>query len=327
MKAIVSERPGPFGELAISEIASPPVPPDGVLVRVDMSSANPVDLFPTTRMGRLANRKQRMVPLGTDFAGTVDAVGSEVTEFRVGDEVFGGARGAFAELMCVREKGAIVHKPASVSFEHAGTVAVAASTALEAMRTHGRVQPGQKVLINGASGGVGTFAVQIACALGAEVTAVCGGHNADMVRSLGARTVIDYRADDFTRSDDRYDLVIDIAGTHSLGQCRRVMQPRGTYVGTGAAGVQHRPAGGWRAIGHFLRTRITSLGPGGQRVVVLFIANLNKEDLRFLGGLIESGKMTPVIDRRYDLSEAGAALSYVNEGHARAKVAIRVSSR
>jgi NADPH:quinone reductase-like Zn-dependent oxidoreductase len=325
IKAIVCVKPGPVAGLAVSEIASPAVPDDGVLVRVRDSSANPVDLFPTSRIGNLVNSKQRALALGTDFAGTVEAVGRDVTEFRAGDEVFGGARGAFAELMCVREKSAIVGKPVGVTSEQAGTVAVAATTALQALRTHGRLEAGQRVLVNGASGGVGTFAVQIACALGAEVTAVCSTRNLDMVRSLGARTVVDYTREDFTRGDQRYDLIVDIAGSHSLRECRRVMTPRGTFVGVGAAGVQHGRGGGWRAIGHFLGTRVGSMGRS-QRVVVLFIARLNKDDLTFLGELIASGKVTPVIERRFKLGEVGAALSYLNEGHARAKVAISVAS-
>ena len=155
---------------------------------------------------------------------------------------------------------------------------------------------------------------------------MCSTRNVEMVRSLGARTVIDYTREDFTRGDQRYDLIVDIAGSHPLRECRRVMAPRGTFVGVGAAGVQHRRGGGWRAIGHFLGTRLGSIG-GSQRVVVLFIANLNKDDLTFMGELIASGKVTPVIERRFELSEVGAALSYMNEGHARAKVAISVASR
>ncbi len=326
MKAIVCTKPGPLAGLAVTEIASPAVPDDGVLVRVRDSSANPVDLFRTSRIGNLVSWKQRGVALGTDFAGTVEAVGKDVTEFHAGDEVFGGRWGAFAELMCVPEKSAIVHTPTGVTSEQAGTVAVAATTALQALRTHGRLEAGQRVLINGASGGVGTFAVQIACALGADVTAVCSTRNADMVRSLGARTVIDYTREDFTRGDQRYDLIVDIAGSHSLRECRRVMAPRGTFVGVGAAGVQHRQGGGWRAIGHLLGTRVGSIG-GSQRVVVLFIADLNKDDLAFLGEMIASGKVTPVIERRFQLSEVSSALAYMNEGHARAKVAISLASR
>ncbi len=324
MKAIVSSRPGPVEKLAITEVASPSVPDDGVLVRVRASSANIADLFPATMAGRLLNRRSRELPLGTDFAGTVESVGKDVTEFRVGDEVFGGARGAFAELMCVPATGPIVHKPAGVTFEQAGTLGIAASTALEALRTHGRVQAGQQVLINGASGGVGTFAVQIACALGAEVTAVCSTRNVDMARALGARTVIDYTKEDFTRGGRRYDLVIDIAGSHSLRESRRVLQPKGSYVGVGVAAIQHGRGGMLRVMGHLLSGRAGAIG-ASQRIVSLYIAKLNKEDLSFLGELVASGRVTPAIEKRYTLSEAGAALSYLDEGHCRGKLPIRVS--
>lgn len=324
MKAIVSIRPGPLEALTVTEMAPPAVSDDGVLVRVRASSVNTADLFPTTTAGRLADGKSRGRPLGTDFAGTIEAVGKDVTDFRVGDEVFGGARGAYAELVGVPAARAIVHKPAGVTFEQAGTVGIAASTALQALRTHGRLQPGQHVLINGASGGVGTFAVQIACALGAEVTAVCGTRNVDMVRSLGAHTVIDYRKEDFTRGQARYDLVIDVASSHSLRECRRVMQPLGTLVAVGGAAIQHGRFGLLRILGHLLGTRLAAIG--GSQQVKFFITSLNKEDLEFIGGLIASGKVAPAIDRRYTLSETGVALSYLNEGHARAKVAISVAS-
>jgi len=218
-----------------------------------------------------------------------------------------------------------VRKPAGVSFEAAGTVGVAGTTALQALRRHGGIEAGQRVLINGASGGVGTFAIQIAKALGADVTAVCGTRNVDMCRSLGAERVIDYTVEDFTRDTSRYHLMLDIAGSHSLAACRRVITPTGAYVGVGAAGIQHRSAGNFRAIGHFLGTRVASIS-GRLKVVALFIAALNNDDLKFLGELLESGKVVPAIDRRYDLSCVPEALEYINQGHARAKVAIRVGS-
>ena len=323
MKAIVCERPVPLSRLQVSEIDSPALSDDGVLVSVHASSANPVDLFPTTIAGYLSGGRKAQV-LGNDFAGTVQAVGKDVKEFRPGDEVFGGQLGTFAELIRAAESGSIVRKPAGVSFEVAGTVAVAGTTALQALRDHGGIQSGQRVLINGASGGVGTFAVQIACALGAEVTAVCSTRNVEMVRALGAAAVIDYSKEDFTRGSRTYDLILDIAGTHSFSACRRVLTPRGTFVGVGASGVQHRRAGVLRAMAHFLGTRISSL-VGQQKVVVLFIAKLNKDDMAFLADLLESGKVTPVIERRYDLAGVPQALQYMNEGHARAKVAINVS--
>ena len=322
MKAIVCEKPGPVSRLRVSEIDRPAVSDDGVLVRVHTSSANPVDLFPTTGIGYLQAGRRPAV-LGTDFAGTVVETGPNVDRFKAGDGVFGAKRGAFAEYLLASEATPMVLKPAGVSFEAAGTVAVAGTTALQALRRHGGVKAGQRVLINGASGGVGTFAIQIAKALGADVTAVCGTRNVGLCRSLGADRVIDYANEDFTRDTSRYDLVLDIAGSHSLAACRRLMTPTATFVGVGAAGIQHRPAGIFRAIGHFLGTRVTSIS-GRHKVVALFIAALNNDDLAFLGDLLESGKVVPSIDRRYDLSGVPEALEYINEGHARAKVAIRV---
>ena len=324
MKAVVCEKPGPVSRLGVSEIDRPAIADDGVLVRVHASSANPVDLFPTSAAGYLAGGRKPVV-LGTDFAGTVEAVGRNVRRFKPGDDVFGAQRGAFAEFLATGEAGPIVSKPATLAFEGAGTVAVAGTTALQALRTHGRIEAGQQVLVNGASGGVGTFAVQIARALGAEVTAVCSMRNVEMVRSLGAAAVIDYTQEDFTRGSRRFDLVVDIAGTHSLAACRRVMNPSATFVGVGAAGVQHGPAGTLRAFGHFFGTRVERIGRG-HRAVALFIANPNQDDLTFLGELLESGKLVPVIDRRYDLAGVPQALRYMNEGHARAKVAIRIGS-
>jgi NADPH:quinone reductase-like Zn-dependent oxidoreductase len=322
MKAIVSEKPGPAGRLQVSEIDRPAISDDGVLVRVHASSTNPVDLFPTSRIGYLQGGRKPTV-LGTDFAGTVEEVGTKVSRFKAGDEVFGGNRGAFAEYFLATEATPMVRKPAGVSFDAAGTVAVAGTTALQALQRHGGIKPGQHVLINGGSGGVGTFAVQIAKALGAQVTAVCGTRNVDLVRTLGADTVIDYTNEDFTQGTARYDLVLDIAGSHSLAACRRVMTPTATFVGVGAAGIQHSSLGIFRAIGHFLGTRVISIG-GTHKVVTLFIAALNNEDLGFLGDLLESWKVVPAIDRRYELSGVPEALAYMNEGHARAKVAIRV---
>lgn len=322
MKAIVCPAPGPAARLRIQEVSRPPLADDAVLVRVRASSANPVDLFPMSRVGYLSSRTRPLV-LGTDFAGTVEMTGKNVTEFHVGDEVFGGAQGAFAEYLAVAERKAIAHKPHSVPFELAGAAAVAGTTALQALRDHGRLRSGQRVLVNGASGGVGTFTVQIAKALGAHVTAVCSTRNLDMVRSLGADEVIDYTRSDFTRGARRYDLIVDIAGTHPLRECRRVLEPSGRFVGVGAAGVQHQRAGTIRAFGHFIATRIARIG-ARERVVSLFIASLNQGDLRFLAELMEAGSLVPGIDRRFGFAEIPAALEYLNEGHARAKIAIAV---
>ncbi|MFI5284466.1 MAG: NAD(P)-dependent alcohol dehydrogenase, partial [Candidatus Dormibacterales bacterium] len=245
MKAIVCGKPGRASQLRVSEINRPAIFADGVLVRVHASSANPVDLFPTTGMGYLQGGRKPAV-LGTDFAGTVEEVGSKVSRFKAGDEVFGGKRGAFAEYLLAYETTPMVLKPGGVSFEAAGTVAVAGTTALQALCRHGDIKAGQHVLINGASGGVGTFAVQIAKALGADVTAVCSTRHMDLVRSLGADTVVDYTKEDFTRGSRRFDLVLDVAGSHSLAACRGVMTPTATFVGVGAAGIQHRSGGNFR---------------------------------------------------------------------------------
>ena len=322
MRAYRIDRPVAIGALRMSEVTLPQIPDDGVLIRVHASSANPVDLFPLTRMGYLMGGRKPKVA-GTDFAGVVELVGPAVKSFHVGDEVFGGAQGSFAEYVCVSESRAIALKPASTAFEVAGVVAVAGCTALQALCDHGKLVSGQSVLVNGASGGVGTFAVQIAAALGAEVTAVCSTRNVELVRSLGGSTVIDYTRTDFTQSRERYDLILDVAGSHSLAQCRRVIAPGGTFVGTGASAIQHRAGGSVRALGHFLGTRAVSLA-GGVRVVSLFIANLNRADMQFLGQLMADGKVKPAIDRRYGFEDVPAALTYMNEGHARAKVAIAV---
>jgi NADPH:quinone reductase-like Zn-dependent oxidoreductase len=321
MKAIVCARPGKPGDVTLEDVSGPEVGEDGVLIRVHASSVNPVDLFPTTTVGYLMGGRKPQV-LGTDYAGVVEAVGKTVTDFQPGDQVFGGGRGAFAEYKVAPVGGSLARLPAGVSFEHAGTVAVAATTALQALRDHGGVQRGQKVLINGASGGVGTFAVQIARALGAEVTAVCGTRNVEKVRSIGADHVIDYRHEDFTRGSVKYDLLIDVAGSHPWSECTRVLASKATFVSVGAAAVQHGKGGGFKAIGHFAGARLGSLIGG--RGFAFFIAKLNRPDLQFLGELIASGQVTPVIERTCSLAEVPEALSYLNEGHTRAKVAIAV---
>lgn len=322
MKAIVCERPGSPDVLRVEEVDRPVVPDDGMLVRVHASAVNPVDLYQLSPLGYMQRSMKRHV-IGTDFAGTVEAVGNSVTQFRLGDEVFGGGRGAFAESVCVSESSAVVRKNPGVSFEHAAALPVAATTALQALRDHGRIQRGQKVLINGGSGGVGTFAVQIARSFGAQVTAVCSTRNVGIARSIGADTVIDYTQEDFTLSGTRYDLMLDIGGNRSWSECTRVLHRDGTYVGVGAAGVQHLKGGGWRALSHFLSVRLASVG-AGRRVVALFIAKLNKDDLEALQELVEAGAVTPVIDKTYELSEVPAALAYLNEGHVQGKLLIAI---
>jgi NADPH:quinone reductase-like Zn-dependent oxidoreductase len=322
MKAVARDEYGPPEILELREIEKPELADDGVLVRVHASSVNRADYYmmrgkpylARAMMGGLFKPKSPLV--GTDFAGTVEAVGRDVTGVRPGDEVFGGRSGAFAEYVCAR-KG-FASKPANLTFEEAAAVPVAALTALQGLRDKGRVQPGQKVLINGASGGVGTFAVQIAKALGAEVTAVCSTRNVDMVRSLGADRVIDYTREDFTKSDRRYDVLFDVAGSRSLWECRRVLAPRAIVVIVGAP--PGNPLLG--PLTHIVKFRLAALF--SRRKAVFFIAKFNKPDMAVLRDLLESGKVTPVIDRRYGLSEIADALRYMGEGHARAKIVVTV---
>lgn len=323
MKAIVRSKFGSPDVLSFEEIEQPPLTDDAVLVRVRATSVNPAEWY--SMMGRplLARPtfgffKPKDKKLGVDFAGTVEAIGKDVTQFQVGDEVFGGRDGAFAEYLVVREERAIVPRPANVSVEHAASVGVAALTALQGLRDKGQLQAGQKVLINGASGGVGTFAVQIAKWMGAEVTAVCSTRNVEAVRALGADHVIDYTNDDFTRSDQQYDLVFDVAGSKSWSACRRVMKPKATLVMVGA------PKGN-RVLGpmsHLLRLRLAAIG--SRRKVTFFVAKFNKADLAILADLMATGKVTPVIDRTYQLSETADAMRYLGEGHAQGKVVVTV---
>jgi NADPH:quinone reductase-like Zn-dependent oxidoreductase len=322
MKAIVSRCYGPPDVLKLEDIEKPTPAEDQVLVKVHAAAVNPLDyhymrgkpyVMRLMGGGVGAPEEPRM---GVDFAGTVEAVGKNVTRFKPGDEVFGGRTGAFAEYVVVREHRAIVLKPANVTFEQAASVGVAAITALQALRDKGRIQPGQKVLINGASGGVGTFAVQIAKSFGAEVTGVCSTKNVEMVRSIGADHVVDYKKEDFTQSDKRYDLIVDNVGNHSFRAYRRVMNPNAIFVIVG--GPKH---GQW--IGPLtspIKAKI--LEPFVSQEFRFLLAELNQEDLTFLANLMQEGKVTPVIGRRYPLSEVPEAIRHVEEGHARGKVII-----
>ncbi|RPI93793.1 MAG: NAD(P)-dependent alcohol dehydrogenase [Chloroflexi bacterium] len=325
MKAIVYEKYGLPDVLERKEIDKPVVAEDEVLVRIRASSVNPVDWYGMiglyiARMGG-GLRKPKDTRLGVDFAGVVEAVGGNVKQFRPGDEVYGGRSGAFAEYISIHEQRGIAPKPANLTFEQAAAVPVAALTALQGLRDHGQLQPGQKVLINGASGGVGTFAVQIARAFGAEVTGVCSTGNVDLVRSLGADHVIDYTREDFTRSGRRYDLFLDIAGSRSWSECKRVLNPRAIFVIVGGP-----KANRWIGpLSHVIKLRLAALR--ASQKVVFFIANLNKEDLVVMQELLEAGKVTPVIDKRYELSELPEAMRYLGEGHARGKVVITVENQ
>jgi NADPH:quinone reductase-like Zn-dependent oxidoreductase len=321
MKAIVSDRYG-LDALELREVERPVIEDHQVLVRVHASSVNPAEWYRVTGplFARIPNawRKPKQKEVGGDLAGRIEAVGRDVKEFQPGDEVFGTTLGAWAEYARSREPR-LVLKPANVSFEEAAAVPIAATTALQALRDHGRVQPGQKVLINGASGGVGTFAVQIAKSFGAEVTAVCSTRNVAVIRSLGADHVVDYTQEDFTqRSGDRHDLMLDIAGSRSFKEFRRTLTPEATVVVVGARMSNQ----GLGPLSHVIGTRLASLGRS--QTVKFFIAKITKEDLVVLQELLEAGKVRSVIDRRYGLGETADALRYLGEGHARGKVVITV---
>jgi len=319
MKAIVRDAYGPDA-LELREVEQPELADDGVLVRVRASSVNQVDWYDVTGTPWIARplmglRKPKSRLIGADFAGTVEAVGRDVAQFRPGDEVFGRG-GAFAEYMCAG--GAVGLKPANLTFEEAAAVPLAALTALQGLRDHGQLQPGQNVLINGASGGVGTFAVQIAKALGAEVTAVCSTRNVDQARSLGADRVIDYAREDFTRGGERYDVILDVSGTKSWSRYRRVMNPQARLVLVGAPKA-NRFLG---PLGHIARVRLAAWR--GTQKAVFFVAKLNRPDMDALRELLESGHVKPVVERRYELGEVADALRYMGEGHAQGKVVINV---
>jgi NADPH:quinone reductase-like Zn-dependent oxidoreductase len=322
IKAIVLRCYGPPDVLKLEDIEKPAPGDNQVLVKVHAASVNPLD-WHAVRGTPYISRKGRGLytptetRLGVDYSGTVEAVGKDVTAFKPGDEVFGGRDGSFAQYIVQREAGSLVLKPAGVTFEQAASAPVASMTALQALRDHGQLKPGQKVLINGASGGVGTFGVQIAKYLGAEVTGVCSTKNVDMVRSLGADHVIDYTKKDFTEGEQRYDLVFDTVGNRSLRETARVITPGGTLVIIGA------PKDRW--LSGFARPLRLSVASRflGQKLLT-FRAQMNKDDLTLVGNLMAEGKITPVIDRRYKLSEVPQAVAYVEEGHARGKVIIEV---
>jgi NADPH:quinone reductase-like Zn-dependent oxidoreductase len=324
MKAIVYCDYG-LPNLKLQEIEKPAPADDQLLVKVRAASVNPLDWhfiegtpYIMRAMG-VGFRKPTDTRLGVDFAGTVEAVGKNVTQFKPGDEVFGGRTGAFAEYVCVREARAVALKPANITFDQAASVPIAGITALQGLRDKGKVQPGQKVLINGASGGVGTFAVQIAKSYGAEVTGVCSTRNLDMVRSLGADHVIDYTKEDFTKSDQRYDVILDNVANHSLSEFRRVLKPNGIYVLIGGGGANENR---WLGPGLTQAFKAMFVSKFVSQQMGMMLAELNQKDLTFLADLMESGKVTPVIDKRYKLSELPQAIEYLEQGHARGKVVI-----
>jgi NADPH:quinone reductase-like Zn-dependent oxidoreductase len=325
MKAAVYTRYGPPDVVHITDVDKP-VPKDNeVLIKVRAASVNPADRHlmrgPYVVRIKTGLRKPKITRLGFDVAGQVEAVGRNVTQFKPGDAVFGSCRGAFAEYVCTSES-ALVIKPDNVTFEQAASAPVAAYTALQGLRDKGKIQPGQKVLINGAAGGVGTFAVQIAKWFGAHVTGVCSTRNVDMVRSIGADHVIDYTQEDFTKSGQRYDLIFDLVANHSLSACGRVLNPKGIYIGAGVIGVP-----GGSMLGLLARMlKMPVLSWFVSQKLVLLLARRSKEDLTIMRELMEAGKVTPVIDKRYRSSEVPEAIRYLAEGHARGKVVITMES-
>jgi NADPH:quinone reductase-like Zn-dependent oxidoreductase len=323
MMAIVHETYGPPDDvLDLKEVDKPAPTDDDVLVRVHAASTNGGD--PAVVRGQpyvirimgfgLFKPKNKI--LGDDVAGRVEAVGKNVEQFRPDDEVFGFCTGAFAEYVCTTQNR-LAPKPANITFEQAAAVPSSAVATLQGLRDHGQLQPGQKVLINGASGGVGTFAVQIAKSFDAEVTAVCSTRNVDTALSIGADHVIDYTREDFTRTDQRHDLILDVAANRSLSDCRRALTSRGTYVLIG--GSRGRWVGG---LPRFFTT--PALSPFVSQRMRAFFATRSHEDLVYVKDLLEAGKVTPIIDRTYALSETPRAISYIEKGHAQGKVVITV---
>ncbi len=324
MKAIVYCDYG-LANLKVADIEKPVPTDEQVLVRVHAASINPYDWHfvegtPYIMRAGVGLRKPKSTRLGVDFAGTVESVGKNVTQFKPGDEVFGGKTGALAQYICPRAAGSVALKPAGLSVEQAASLNIAGITALQAVRDKGKVEPGQKVLINGASGGVGTFAVQIAKSFGADVTGVCSTRNIELVQSLGADHVIDYTKDDFIKGAERYDVLIDNVGNRSLSECRSVLKPNGIYVliGGGGANEQGFLGGLAKALNAVVYSKFVKQKMG------MMMADSNQKDLALLADMVQSGKMKPVIDKTYQLADVPEAIRYLEAGHARGKVIITV---
>lgn len=317
MKAVFLSNYGSPDVLELREVEKPQPLEDEVLVRLRASSLNMAQWYAMTGLflARIGGglRRPKQTRLGVDYAGVVEAVGRNITLFQPGDEVFGARTGAYAEYVCVRNM--VIPKPVNLTFEQAAAVPTAAITALQGLRDYGRIHAGQKVLINGASGGVGTFAVQIAKAFGAEVTAVCSTQNVTCARSLGADHVVDYTREDFTRQGERYDLIFDIAGSRPWYAIRHALQPKATVV---IAGGPRTPVIG--PLSHVIRMRIGSLGSSNE--VKFFIAKFTQEDFLVLKDLIEAGKIKPFVERTYPLAQIADAMRYLGAGHAQGKIVI-----
>jgi NADPH:quinone reductase-like Zn-dependent oxidoreductase len=327
MKAVIYTQYGPPDVLQIKEIEKPVPKENEVLVKVRAASINPFDWHmirgtPFLMRAMMAGlRKPKEPRVGVDCAGTVEAVGREVTQFKPGDDVFGGKAGALAEYLCVPADGGVALKPANVTFEQAAGIQIAGCTALQALRDKGKVQPGQNVLINGASGGVGTFAVQIARSMGAHVAGVCSSRNAELVRSLGADRVIDYTNEDFTKSDERYDVIIDNVGTQPLSRFRQILKPKGIYIMIGGGGPDEGGLIG--PMGRPIQALLMS--PFIGQKMGMMLAKASQDDLKYLAELMQAGKVTTVIDRTYPLSQIADAIRYLEHGHARGKVIITIA--
>jgi NADPH:quinone reductase-like Zn-dependent oxidoreductase len=322
MKAIVYSGSSSPEPLAYQEIEKPIPGDDEVLIQVHAAALNPADwrvafASPLIRRAVTKATKAKVPRPGHDMAGIIEAVGKNVTRFKLGDAVFGTAHGAFAEYACAPE-ARVALKPEIVTFEEAAAVPVAGITALQGLRDHGKLQPGQKVLINGAAGGIGTYAVQIAKAMGAGVTAVCSTRNVEMVRSLGADRVVDYTREDFTKGTERYDLILDNVANRSHSDCRRVLKRGGMLVTAGAP--KNGAAVVVRLLKSLLRSRVL------RQNVTFFMARINTADLTVIADMLRDGKVRSVIDRRFRLSQVTEGLRYVQEGHARAKVVIEIGS-
>jgi NADPH:quinone reductase-like Zn-dependent oxidoreductase len=323
MQAVLRCDYGTADVLRLVEVETPVPGPGEILVKVRAAGINPLDwheMRGTPYIMRLGSglRRPQDLRLGVDFAGTVEAVGAGVMRFKVGDAVFGGRSGALAQYLVVREDRAVALMPANLGIEQAAGIAIAGTTALQALRDAGRLRAGEKLLINGASGGVGSFAVQIAKSMGAEVTGVSSARNHELVRSLGADHLIDYRTRDYAAGDPRYDVILDNVGNRSLSDNRRVLAPDGRYVLVGGGGPD---AGNW--IGPLARPlQALLLSPFVSQDIGMFLARLSSEDMQALAGLVASGAVTPVIDRRYPLADAADAIRYLEEGRARGKVIV-----
>ncbi len=327
MKAIVQDTYGSPEVLELRDIARPAIADNEVLVQVRAAGVNPADWALMSGLPYIARptplyglRKPKNGVRGTDVAGQVEAVGTGVTRFRPGDEVFGWCNGSFADFATAAED-ALALKPANLTFEQAAAAPMAGLVALQALRDYSKLRAGQRVLINGASGGIGTFAVQIATSLGADVTAVCSTRNMDMVRSIGADHVVDYTREDFTQNGQRYDVILDNVGNHALSGLRQALTPTGTLVPNSGGFENHWVASGGRIIRALVVFRFVS------QTLRPFVVSPKHEDLVILKDLMEVGKVIPVIDRRYPLSETAQAIGYVGEGHAQGKVVIHMRNQ